>query len=54
MREIYWAVLSELACYGIPGITGGVTGFRIIHPTIIADKITERPYHLFKYVFAVR
>lgn len=31
-----------------------VTGFRIIHTTIIADKITERPYHLFKYVFAVR
>lgn len=35
-------------------ITGEVTGFRIIHTSMIADKITERPYHLFKYVFAVR
>lgn len=29
-------------------------GLRIIHTSMIADKITERPYHLFKYVFAVR
>ncbi|EFO2639629.1 hypothetical protein B6P86_25865 [Escherichia coli] len=31
-----------------------VTGFRIIHTTIIADKITEHSDQLFEYVFAVR
>lgn len=41
-------VLSELACYGIPGITGEITDFWITNTTTSADEITERPYLFFE------